>query len=57
MIAHGKIETGPPIVDTAGSYDDPLLETQRSGSGFLSFMLFPLIALAAIAFAAYELVR
>ena len=55
MIAHGHIDTGPP--PAVRTVEDEQLDTQRSGAGFLSFMLFPLISIAAIAFAAYELVR
>lgn len=56
MIAHGNINTGPPPAEAAG-YDDTMFDRQRGGGGFLSFLLFPLISLAAIAFAAFELVR
>ena len=37
--------------------DDRQFETQRSGGGFLTLLMFPLIALAALAFAASELAR
>jgi hypothetical protein len=37
--------------------DDRQFETQRSGGGFLTLLMFPLIALAALAFAAAELAR
>jgi hypothetical protein len=56
MVADGTTETGPPMADTTKMLDNPMDETQRSGGGFLGLMLFPLIAIAAIAFAAYELV-
>jgi hypothetical protein len=56
MIAQGNIERGPPPADTT-AFDDSLLNRQRGGGGFLSFMLFPMISIAAIAFAAFELVR
>ena len=56
MIAQGNIERGPPPAET-GAYDAEMLDRQRSGGGFLGIMLFPLISIAAIAFAAYELMR
>lgn len=37
--------------------DDRQFETQRSGGGFLTLLMFPLIALAALAFAAAELAK
>lgn len=37
--------------------DDGQFRTQRSGGGFLTLLMFPLIALAALAFAAYELAK
>ena len=37
--------------------DDRQFETQRSGGGFLTLLMFPLIALAALAFAASELAK
>lgn len=37
--------------------DDRQLETQRSGGGFLTLLMFPLIALAALVFAASELAK
>jgi len=57
MITNGHVETGPPTADKALKLERQMLDTQRSSAGFLSFMLFPLIAIAAIAFVAYELVR
>lgn len=56
MIAQGNIERGPPAADTV-VFEDPFIERQRSGAGFLSFLLFPMISIAAIAFAAVELIR
>jgi hypothetical protein len=56
MIAQGHIDTGPPPSQTLG-YEDTVLDRQRGGGGFLSFLLFPLISIAAIAFAAVELVK
>jgi hypothetical protein len=56
MTARADINTGPPPAQTLG-YDDDLLDRQRGGGGFLSFMLFPLISIAAIAFAAFELMH
>lgn len=57
MIAHANIDTGPPPADGTATFDETMLDRQRGGGGFLSFMLFPLISIAAIAFAAFELVR
>lgn len=37
--------------------DERQFATQRSGSGFLTLLMFPLIALAALAFAASELAK
>ena len=37
--------------------DERQFETQRSGGGFLTLLMFPLIALAALAFAASELAK
>jgi hypothetical protein len=56
MIAQGNIDRGPPAVETA-VFEDPFTERQRGGGGFLSFLLFPMISIAAIAFAAIELIR
>lgn len=50
MIAQ-NIDTRPPPAEAA-DYD-----RQRGGGGFLSFMLFPMISIVAIAYAAFELVR
>ena len=57
MIAQGNIERGPPSADTSTSFDEAMLDRQRGGGGFMSFMLFPIISIAAIAFAAFELLR
>ena len=57
MIAQGNIERGPPSADTSTSFDEAMLDRQRGGGGFMSFMLFPMISIAAIAFAAFELIR
>lgn len=54
MITHSKTEMVPGPDGWAG-IDDRQFEMQRSGGGFLSLMMFPMIALAALAFAAYEL--
>jgi hypothetical protein len=56
MITQSKTET------TAGpegwmGIDDRDLNTQRGGGGFLTLMLYPLIALSALAFAAAELAK
>jgi len=44
-----------PPTETA-SYDADY-DRQRGGGGFMSFMLFPMISIIAIAYAAFELVR
>ena len=56
MIAQSNTETraGP---DGWVGVDDRNLDTQRGGGGFLTLMLFPLIAFAALAFAAAELAK
>ena len=56
MNTQSKTEMMPGPDGWAG-IDNRQLETQRSGGGFLSLMMFPLIALAALAFAAAELVK
>jgi hypothetical protein len=55
MIAHGNINTVPPQAEMS-VYDDTL-DRQRGGGGFLSFLLFPMISIVAIAYAAFELMR
>jgi hypothetical protein len=56
MNTHAKNEmmAGP---DGWAGIEDRQLETQRSGGGFLTLLMFPLIALAALAFAAAELAK
>ena len=56
MITQSNTETtaGP---DGWVGVDDRNLNTQRGGGGFLTLMLFPLIAFAALAFAAAELAK
>lgn len=49
-----EIAVGP---DGWAGIDDRQLETQRSGGGFLTLLMFPLIALAALPFAAAELAK
>jgi hypothetical protein len=56
MNTQSKTEMMPGPDGWAG-IDNRQLETQRSGGGFLSLMMFPLIALAALAFAAAELAK
>lgn len=56
MVAQGNIDTGPPTADGV-VFEDPFAERQRGGRGFLSFLIFPMISLAAIVFAAVELIR
>ena len=52
--AKSEMMAGP---DVWAGIDDRQLETQRSGGGFLTLLMFPLIALAALAFAASELAK
>ncbi|MBX9458809.1 MAG: hypothetical protein KL863_23755 [Rhizobium sp.] len=56
MITQSKTETIAGPEGWAG-IDDRQLETQRSGGGFLTLLMFPLIALAALAYAAAELAK
>lgn len=49
-----EITTGP---DGWVGMDEAHLQAQRSGGGFLTLLMFPLIALAALAFAAAELAK
>ena len=43
--------------DSWAGVDDRQYGMQRSGGGFLTLLMFPLIALAALAFAAAELAK
>ena len=52
--AKSEMMAGP---DSWVGIDDRQFETQRSGGGFLTLLMFPLIALAALAFAAAELAK
>lgn len=54
MSAQTYINASRQRVEQAYNIDDPELDTQRSGF-FISYALFPFIALGAIAFAAWEL--
>ena len=56
MITQSKTDTfaGP---DGWAGVDDRQLDAQRSGGGFLTLLMFPLIAFAALAFAAAELAK
>ncbi|UVC11474.1 hypothetical protein IHQ71_13375 [Rhizobium sp. TH2] len=56
MITQTNTETTPGPDGWVG-IDDRNLNTQRGGGGFLTLMLFPLIAFAALAFAAAELAK
>lgn len=49
-----KMTAGP---DGWAGVDDGQFKTQRNGGGFLTLLMFPLIALAALAFAAAELAK
>lgn len=46
-----------PGPDGWAGIDDRQFATQRSGGGILTLLMFPLIALAALAFAAAELAK
>ncbi|MDH6267173.1 hypothetical protein M2360_002570 [Rhizobium sp. SG_E_25_P2] len=54
MAGASKIRPGPVYPDSTGMGEDRMLDAQRSGSGFLSFFLFPLIAVIAIVAALYQ---
>lgn len=54
-MAMQSIDTRPPPAETV-IYDADY-DRQRGGGGFLSFLLFPMISIIAIAYAAFELVR
>ena len=56
MITQSNTETTAGVDGWVG-IDDRNLNTQRGGGGFLTLMLFPLIAFAALAFAAAELAK
>jgi hypothetical protein len=56
MITRSKSDTVATPDGWAG-VDDRQLETQRSGGGFLTLLMFPLIALTALLFAASELAK
>jgi hypothetical protein len=56
MITQSNTETTTGPESWVG-IDDKNLNTQRGGGGFLTLMLFPLIAFAALAFAAAELAK
>ena len=56
MNAHSKTEMMARPDGWAG-IDDGQFKTQRNGGGFLTLLMFPLIALAALAFAAAELAK
>ena len=54
MIAQNIDTRRPPAEAAVDDADD---DRQRGGSGFMSFMLFPMISIVAIVYAAFELVR
>jgi hypothetical protein len=56
MITQSKTKTTVAPDGWVG-IDDRDLDTQRGGGGFLTLMLFPLIAFTALAFAAAELAK
>lgn len=56
MNTQSKTETTSGLEGWVG-IDDSQLNTQRNGGGFLTLLLFPLIAFSALAFAAAELAK
>jgi hypothetical protein len=56
MASITKAPPGSVIIDTTGMGEDRMLDAQRSGFGVLSFLMFPMIAIAAIVIALYELI-
>jgi hypothetical protein len=56
MITQSKPETTSGLESWVG-IDDSQLNIQRSGRGFLTLLLYPLIAFSALAFAAAELAK
>ena len=56
MITQSSHETTTGLEGWVG-IDDHQLNTQRSGGGFLTLLLYPLIAFSALAFAAAELAK
>lgn len=56
MDTRSKSETIAAPEGWAG-IDENQFRTQRSGGGFLTLLMFPLIAFAALAFAAVELAK
>jgi hypothetical protein len=54
MASVSKIRPGPVHPDTTGMGEDRMLDAQRSGFGFISYLLFPLIAVIAFAAALYQ---
>lgn len=56
MITQSKTETAVKSEAWVG-IDDGQFQSQRSGGGFLSLLMFPLITFAALAFAAAELAK
>ena len=49
-----RIDAARQRIEAAYNIDDPVADTQRSGF-FISYAMFPFIAIGAIAFAAWEL--
>lgn len=55
MAGASKVGPGPAAYpDTTGMGEDRMLDAQRSGFGFISYLLFPLIAVVAMAVALYQ---
>jgi hypothetical protein len=55
MIVQANIDAARQRLEQAYNIDEPARDAQRSGF-FISYALFPFIAIGAIAFAAWELV-
>jgi hypothetical protein len=56
MITQSKTDVAAKTEAWVG-IDDSQFHTQRSGGGFLTLLMFPLIAFAALAYAAAELAK
>lgn len=54
MAGANKIGPGPAHPNTTGMGEDRMLDAQRSGFGFISYFLFPLIAVIAVSVALYQ---
>jgi hypothetical protein len=54
MAGANKIGPGSAHPNTTGMGEDRMLDAQRSGFGFISYFLFPLIAVIAVSVALYQ---